>query len=179
MSGKNMSDAHPPEEEQRRTFLLRWPSWLMGVGLTAGYGMFASIIVRFLFPSQHRRRAPLYVADLASFQQGESMTYISPAGERVVLTRTGNSGHVDDFIALSSVCPHLGCQVHWEPQNDRFFCPCHNGAFDAEGRPIAGPPKEANQSLPRYQLFVENGLLFIEAETESLVKNDSPKRSWT
>ena len=161
------------EGESRRSFLERLPSVLMGLGLTAGYGMFAYIIGRFLFPTRRSRKRPQYVADLDSFALGESMTYVSSAGERVVVTRTDTTGGVEDFIALSSVCPHLGCQVHWESQNDRFFCPCHNGAFDADGNPIAGPPKDANQSLPRYQLFVENGLLFIDAATERLVAAES------
>lgn len=141
----------------------------MAFGLTAGYGMFAALIGRFLFPSHRRQSGPQYVSDLNSFRVGASMTYVSPAGEKVVLTRVSETGGSEDFIALSSVCPHLGCQVHWEGQNDRFFCPCHNGAFDSEGRPIAGPPKDANQSLPRYELHVENGLLFIDAATEALI----------
>jgi len=149
----------------------------MAFGLVAGYGMFASLIGRFLFPSGKKRHLPQYVADLGSFQLGQSLTYVSPAGERVVLTRIGDQGDVDDFIAHSSVCPQLGCQVHWEGQNNRFFCPCHNGAFDAEGNPIAGPPKDANQSLPRYQLHVEQGLLFIDVSTKSLVSTTTKPRS--
>ncbi len=149
---------------------MRFPSMLMTLGLTAGYGMFALIIGRFLFPSQGRRTAWQFVADLGGFAAGESLTYVSPSGERVVLTRVGDSGSVDDFIALSSICPHLGCQVHWEGQNQRFFCPCHNGAFDPEGNAIAGPPKDAGQHLPRYPLRIERGLLFIDAATERLVQ---------
>ncbi|MGD9855837.1 MAG: ubiquinol-cytochrome c reductase iron-sulfur subunit [Planctomycetaceae bacterium] len=159
-------------KEPRRSLIQRWPSALMAFGLTLGYGTFAAFVGRFLFPSEQRRAAPQYVANLGSFRLGESMTYVSPGGERVVLSRVGEAGTVDDFIALSSVCPHLGCQVHWEGQNNRFFCPCHNGAFDPAGNPIEGPPKDANQPLPRYQLHVENGLLFIDASTRSLVSTE-------
>lgn len=145
----------------------------MGLGLSLGYGSFAAIIGRFLFPSRQGQQRPQFVADLGSFAVGVSMTYVSPAGERVVLTRTGETGGVEDFIALSSVCPHLGCQVHWEGQNERFFCPCHNGAFDAEGNPLSGPPKDANQALPRYELAVIDGLLYINSATEALVRRSS------
>ena len=72
------------------------------------------------------------------------------------------------FAALSSVCPHLGCQVHWQPQNDRFFCPCHNGVFAPDGTGIGGPPGDAGQSLPRYPLKLENGLLFIEVDRSEI-----------
>ena len=60
-------------------------------------------------------------------------------------------------------------QVHWQSNNDRFFCPCHNGAFDKSGQPISGPPKDSNKALPRYPLKIEKGLLFIEVPTEALV----------
>lgn len=42
--------------------------------------------------------------------------------------------------ALSATCTHLGCQVLWDNPTGRFNCPCHGGAFDAEGRVSAGPP---------------------------------------
>jgi nitrite reductase/ring-hydroxylating ferredoxin subunit len=153
----------------RRTFFERCSSYLMLGGLLAGYGTFASILGRFLFPGRSRQADWQYVATLSSVVQGESLTYTSPAGQRVVISRMGNSGTAEDFIALSSVCPHLGCQVHWESQNHRFFCPCHSGAFDPEGNPIAGPVKDANQSLARYPLKIENHLLYIEADLKSLV----------
>ncbi|MCA9062771.1 MAG: ubiquinol-cytochrome c reductase iron-sulfur subunit [Planctomycetaceae bacterium] len=97
------------------------------------------------------------------------MNWTAPAGQKVVISRIGEKGTAADFIALSSVCPHLGCAVHWEANNDRFFCPCHNGAFDAAGNPLSGPVKEANQSLSRYELKAENDLLFIRVATEALL----------
>jgi Rieske Fe-S protein len=160
---------HSALQPHRRTFLARLSSALMAFGLTAGYGMFATLIGWFLFPTRASARSWQFVIDLAGIESGRSLTYVSPAGQRVVITRTGNTGTAGDFIALSSVCPHLGCQVHWEVQNNRFFCPCHNGAFDPQGKAIAGPPFDAGQSLSRYPLMVENGLLFIEVDTQALV----------
>jgi Rieske Fe-S protein len=58
--------------------------------------------------------------------------------------------------------------VHWQAQNNRFFCPCHNGIFTPEGKGIGGPPGDAGQSLPRYPLRIENGLLMIEVPVEKL-----------
>lgn len=96
------------------------------------------------------------------------MTYEAPNGEKVAIARRGSQGDVSDFIALSSTCPHLGCQVHWESNNNRFFCPCHNGVFNPEGAAIAGPPAEAKQNLPRYSLKIEKGLLYIHTPVERL-----------
>lgn len=156
-------------ETNRRTFLERFSTYFMGIGLLAGYGTFAAFLGRYLFPGKQRETEWQFVATLADLPPGSSRFYVSPAGQNVVISRVGNTGEVEDFIALSSVCPHLGCQVHWEGQNNRFFCPCHSGAFDPEGNPIAGPVKEANQSLARYPLKVENGLLYIEADLQPLI----------
>ncbi|MCA9053892.1 MAG: ubiquinol-cytochrome c reductase iron-sulfur subunit [Planctomycetaceae bacterium] len=164
-----MVDPVTSDSEPRRTFVSRINRWLMAAGLLGGYGTFAAFIGRFLFPGRDTSRTWQYVADLNAFPKGQALTYVSPAGQRVVLSRVGDQGAAEDFIALSSVCPHLGCQVHWEQAQNRFFCPCHNGAFDPGGKPLSGPVKDANQSLATYPLKVERNLLFIEVSTEALV----------
>ena len=96
----------------------------------------------------------------------------TPAGATVNITRSADAGAVEDFKALSSVCPHLGCQVHWEQQKNRYFCPCHNGTFDADGVGTGGPPGDAGQSLGSFELRVERGLLYIEVPLETLAMCD-------
>lgn len=154
---------------ERRTFFDRLSSVLMALGLTSGYGMFAALAGRYLYPRRTGDTQWQFVLTLADVRPGDSRTYMSPSGQQVVITRTGNTGTAEDFVGLSSVCPHLGCKVHWETQNNRFFCPCHNGAFDPSGTATAGPPKDAGQTLARYPLKVETGLLFIEVATRALV----------
>lgn len=162
--------AETENDKGRRGFLSRLSTWFMAGGLFSGYGTIAAFAARFLYPSGRTSSAWQYVSDLAGFPAGGSLTYTSPAGQKVVISRLTDSGSAEDFIALSSVCPHLGCAVHWEAVNNRFFCPCHNGAFDPQGNPTAGPPKDAEQQLSRFRLKTENGLLYIEAATESLIR---------
>ncbi len=145
----------------RRGFFSRLSGWLMGLGLLSGYGAFGAYAARFLYPARPEPRAWLYVGRLEELGQSETLSYTSPAGDPVLITRQGDSGAESDFIALSSTCPHLGCKVHWEAANERFFCPCHNGTFDTAGMATGGPPAAAGQHLPRYELKVENDLLFI------------------
>lgn len=152
----------------RRTFLSKASTVAMASGLAAGYGTLLYMAGRFLYSSQPRKLAWLFVREADRFKVGEVLRYQTPAGQTVTITRRGEGGTVDDFLALSSTCPHLGCQVHWEPQNNRFFCPCHNGAFEPTGKAIAGPPAEAGQSLPQFPLRLENGLIFIQAPLELL-----------
>lgn len=165
----------PINERDRRHFLASGAlaTGAMAGGLIAGYGMFAKCAGEYLYPSDEGP-AWMFVIDTASVKAGQAFSFISPTGVPVVITRrsgepgTGNQdptpkseATVADFLALSSVCPHLGCRVHWEPQNNRFYCPCHLGTFDPEGRPTGGPPLAANQPLPEYPLKVEGGLLYI------------------
>jgi menaquinol-cytochrome c reductase iron-sulfur subunit len=62
------------------------------------------------------------------------------------------------YIAMSNICTHLGCRVRWITDQDKFFCPCHNGEFDIEGDVIAGPPP---RPLDRYDVKVENDQLYV------------------
>jgi nitrite reductase/ring-hydroxylating ferredoxin subunit len=155
-------------DAERRGFLSRTSSALMAGGILASYGTLGWMAARFLYPSKPRPMAWLYVARVKALLRGEAFQYRSPSGQPITLTRQGDGEQAEDFLALSTTCPHLGCRVHWEASNDRFFCPCHNGVFSPDGKATAGPPAEAGQSLPRYALKVENGLLFIEVPAETL-----------
>lgn len=137
-------------------------------GLAAGYGLFAAYAGRFLYPARRSEATWHFVATLEQLKLGIAMPFETPVGAKVVIARQREGDTADSFIALSSVCPHLGCAVHWEAQNERFFCPCHNGAFDASGKATQGPPAQANQELSQFPLKVENGLLYIEVPTESV-----------
>ena len=152
----------------RRKFLLTGSC--MAAGLAAGYGTLGVMAGRFLYPTEDTSVGWQLVSPVAELPEGEALEYESPSGAKVVIARQSPGDGADAFIALSSVCPHLGCQVHWEPQNDRFFCPCHNGAFDAQGHPTEGPPASAGQELTRFQLKVENGLLFVLAPLRSITR---------
>ncbi len=70
-----------------------------------------------------------------------------------VLTDNGR-----DFVAMSNICPHLGCRVRWIADQTEFFCPCHNGVFDKAGAVLAGPPP---RPLDTYPVKVENGQILI------------------
>jgi nitrite reductase/ring-hydroxylating ferredoxin subunit len=158
---------NPAPSSDRRSLLARLVRWFMLGGLLSSYGACGAMGVRYLFPARARRRRWQYLASTAALPAGSSFGYRAPSGERIAVARRGETGTAEDFVALSSTCPHLGCQVHWQPQHGRFFCPCHNGAFDPEGRAIAGPPFEAGQELLRYPLKVEQGSLFIEVPLDA------------
>jgi nitrite reductase/ring-hydroxylating ferredoxin subunit len=54
--------------------------------------------------------------------------------------------HDGVLIALDDRCPHLGCRQKWNPDRNRFECPCHGSEFDIDGNLQAGP---ATKAMPR------------------------------
>jgi Rieske Fe-S protein len=138
----------------------------MTASLLGGYGAFALISGRYLYPARPSERSWQFVIEESRMDVGDVIALRVPGGNTVNVARHRCVGGADDFIALSSTCPHLGCKVSWRAGERCFFCPCHNGYFDASGNGTAGPPGREHQSLPRYALKVENGLLHVEVEDQ-------------
>lgn len=154
-----MTDERSAEQPDRREFL---STAAMTAGLVGGYGAFALIAGRFLYPARGAEPSWRFVIEECRMKVGDLIVYRPSVGGAVNIARRSLNGEVDDFVALSSTCPHLGCRVSWESSKGCFFCPCHNGSFDRTGRGNGGPPGRARQSLPRYNLKLEEGLLHIE-----------------
>jgi cytochrome b6-f complex iron-sulfur subunit len=75
--------------------------------------------------------------------EAEGRVVVRSAGEPIEVRRTA-----DGWAAASLVCTHFGCTVDWRSARARYECPCHGGAFDEDGRPVAGPPAAALRALP-------------------------------
>lgn len=71
-----------------------------------------------------------------------------------ILTENGR-----DYLAMSNICTHLGCRARWIPDQEQFFCPCHNGVFDKHGYVVSGPPP---RPLDIFQTKIEDGEIFIQ-----------------
>ena len=70
--------------------------------------------------------------------------------------RTGRT----EFQVFAINCAHLGCPVRWFPQSQLFMCPCHGGAYYADGARASGPPE---RGLFTYDSKVVTGILQIRA----------------
>lgn len=165
-SDKSRPDGALPES--RRTFLSTAGTACMMGGLAAGYGTLGYCTLRFLTPDSSDENLDWqFVGTLASLKDIVSQEFTASSGVKIVIARAADVAE-SGFLALSSVCPHLGCQVFWEAAKDRFFCPCHNGIFDAGGKATGGPPADANQSLTQYPTKIHNGALYVKAPLETL-----------
>ncbi len=65
------------------------------------------------------------------------------------------------IIALSPVCKHLGCTVDWNNKDypNEFFCPCHLGRYEKDGKNIPGTPP--SKPLDRYEQEEKDGTLYL------------------
>lgn len=46
-------------------------------------------------------------------------------------------------------CPHMGCRLEWNPDEDSYDCPCHGSRFGREGRLLDGPAQTDCQRRKR------------------------------
>ena len=129
----------------RRDFLL----WVAtGLNVVAGAMMGIPILGYVL--AHFRRESPrewISVGKLAQFPVGTTRltSYKNPGG------RPWDGPTVDipcwvrritesDFQVFAINCTHLGCPVRWFEESHLFLCPCHGGAYYANGSHAAGPP---------------------------------------
>lgn len=130
---------------------------------------------------------PVDIGPLENFPENSyvTATFVYKKGEGRLGRRTAfirNNGLVNEvpsMTIISSRCVHMGCPTQpqgppgGEPTEIRtssgpvslqpvqasgFGCPCHGGAYDAEGNRTAGPPVRA---LDRYEYSIRNGSLIL------------------
>lgn len=103
-------------------------------------------------PRNKRTFDPVLIEGGSQITPGSSLAFDFPRkGDICLLVR-----HADgEFAAFSRRCTHLSCPVLYQTDQDRLFCPCHNGAFSArDGSVLQGPPPHA---LPRVLLEIRQG----------------------
>lgn len=70
-----------------------------------------------------------------------------PAGHGAIVEVDGKKAGVyrDDrgqIFAVDIRCPHLGCQLEWNPEEKSWDCPCHGSRFDYQGALLSGPAQK-------------------------------------
>jgi Rieske Fe-S protein len=145
----------------------------LGLLFNAAVGMLLGVpIARYLLSPVTRGRHGTYdswlsLGPLDQFPEGQTRlaTYRNP----VVTPVDGATADIacwvrridsDRFQVFAVNCAHLGCPVRWFPQSGLFMCPCHGGAYYADGARASGPPQ---RGLFEYSYKVESGELRIRA----------------
>ena len=134
----------------RRRFL----GALIGGWFAALAGAVLSPLRKFIIPPYREPdEVTLPLVDYASLAAGEVKSFswgIKPG----FLRKTPDGA----YLALVGVCTHLDCNVSFRPAENRFFCACHEGWYDENGRNIAGPPPKP---LRRLAVAVEGENLVV------------------
>lgn len=150
----------------RRWFLLKIGFLFNGFAAT----ILAVPVIRYLLSPVKRDAAYkswIPLGDIEFFPVGETRlaTFINPftrpwdgetAGVACYVRRTAK----DQFQVFAVNCAHLGCPVRWFPQSQLFMCPCHGGAYYADGSRASGPPE---RGLFTYDYQIASGILKINA----------------
>ena len=163
------SDTHETVTEtdspSRRKFL----SLASGVLITiTSVGIAGPLVGMFLAPLFQRRKElwlPLGRAEEVPEEQPKQFVfrYVRMDGwfEKTVYGTAYAVRNGDEVVVLSNICTHLGCGVRWDTSKNGFFCPCHNGVFDRNGKVTAGPPPKP---LKRFQSKIVDGQIHIRVE---------------
>ena len=157
-----------PNKVSRRQMLT-----VLGIGLNAIAGaLFAVPILGYLLAPASRRQMrkdlewvtlgpleqfPVGQTRLATYRNPTSVTWDGDTANVACYVRRVSSDQLQVFAVN---CAHLGCPVRWFPQAGLFMCPCHGGAYYADGSRASGPPP---RGLFQYDYKSENGQLWIKA----------------
>ena len=65
-------------------------------------------------------------------------------GEKLGVYRDGDG----TLHSVDLRCPHLGCQLEWNPDEKSWDCPCHGSRFDCFGNLMSGPAQTGAHMEP-------------------------------
>jgi Rieske Fe-S protein len=164
-----------PEEDQTpvapKTVSRRWLLLKVGALFNALVGVAAAVpVVKYLLSpvkSDDAYKSWVSLGSVATFPIGE--TRLAKFTNPVSRTWDGETDRVacwvrriseKEFQVFAINCAHLGCPVRWFPQSGLFMCPCHGGAYYADGSRASGPPE---RGLFTYDTKIVNGVLQINA----------------
>ena len=83
------------------------------------------------------------VKDYLTGSQKEKLSSLAP-GDSAIVDAEGETFAAyrapdGELFAVSQVCTHVGCKVHWNSVETSWDCPCHGSRFRPDGTVIEGP----------------------------------------
>lgn len=98
---------------------------------------------------------PKMIGRLEDVELGSTLAFSFPRETDICLLVRRTDG---SYSAFSRRCTHLSCPVDFQPERNRLYCPCHNGAFSAvDGSVLQGPPPHP---LPQIVIEERDGELW-------------------
>jgi nitrite reductase/ring-hydroxylating ferredoxin subunit len=170
-----------PETPDPLAVSRRWLLLRIGVGFNAAIAMALTVpVLRYLLsPIKPEKdyRSWVSLGAIDAFPVGETRLakFANPvarqwdgetAGVACWVRRISTNG----FKVFAINCAHLGCPVRWFPQSQLFMCPCHGGAYYADGSRASGPPE---RGLFTYDVRIAGGDLQIDAGQMPTLSNSA------
>jgi Rieske Fe-S protein len=173
-----VSELEPPVEQKEGlapidplTVSRRWLLLAVGALMNAVVGVAVAVpVVKYLLSSvkpDDAYKSWISLGSVETFPVGE--TRLAKFTNPVSLAWDGETDRVAcwvrristaDFQVFAINCAHLGCPVRWFPQSQLFMCPCHGGAYYADGSRASGPPE---RGLFTYNARIVDGELQLDA----------------
>jgi Rieske Fe-S protein len=121
------------EEEVTRREFARY--LVLGTGALAAGNLGLAVWTQLRSIDRGEPRAIVAADDVAT---GDTYLFRYPGeSDPAVLLKVSDA----EVVAFSQKCTHLGCVVYFEPDENRWHCPCHEGNFESlTGEVISGPP---------------------------------------
>jgi Rieske Fe-S protein len=114
----------------------RFINGLVGGGAGALLASFLSPILKFVFPPYREPdEVILPLSEYRDLTPGSVKAFAWGNKPGIIKIREDGT-----YLAFVAVCTHLDCNVVFLPDKKRFYCACHDGWYDEDGRNIAGPP---------------------------------------
>lgn len=135
----------------RRAFLnVLWGGWLAAFLAGSFYAF-----LKFVFPTLGKEPdfVALSPADFVDIPANSTKPFAWGGKLGLFYKKSDNS-----MYALKGVCTHMECNVVYKPEEKKFYCPCHKGWFDENGKNIQGPPPKP---LEFFDFRIEAGKLLV------------------
>jgi Rieske Fe-S protein len=167
-----MSAPHPAAAEKsakhsRRVFLFQ-----LSLGLNALVGAVLAVpilgyVLGPMFKKDESYNSWVPLTDLDAMPVGATrlIDYVNPIqtptdGETAKVACWARRLTATTYEVFAINCAHLGCPVRWFEQSQLFLCPCHGGAYYANGERASGPPE---RGLFKYDVKIAGGKVYIDA----------------
>ena len=181
MSNDVVTTNEQPRVEEKLSVSRRWLLLKLGIAFNGVVGLaLATPVIRYLLsPVKPDSAYESWIAlgPMEDFPLGETRlaTFVNPFrrpwdGETAGVACYVRHIATNQFQVFAVNCAHLGCPVRWFPQSQLFMCPCHGGAYYADGARASGPPE---RGLFTYDYKIANGQLQIDAGQMPTLSNSA------
>lgn len=159
-------------EITRRQFLAwGWFGTMAGLLGSSGYSVYT--FLKPLLDGSFGGKIKIGLASL--FSEPGSITHVNDA--RVYISHVKDEEE-EGLLALWQRCPHLGCTVPWNEEEQKFRCPCHGSVYNKKGEVLDGPAPRPMDLFPveyndKGELLIDTGNVIERSDydPEQLLKS--------